>query len=120
VATGPVFNPTTTTVTATPPTTKAPTKPVGTTTTTAPAVGGSATYSSPGGVIAVACTAFDTIRLVAALPYDSFQAVVINAGPYYVEVNFAGNGANYPVFAACFFGQPFQFNQNGHTTATGP
>jgi hypothetical protein len=120
---GPLFGSATTTTTtppSSPPTTKAPSHPVATTTTTTPASSGTATYTTPGGVIAVDCTAFSTIRLVAALPFDSFQAVVVSGGPYFVEVNFIGPTANYPVYAACFFGQPFQFNQSTHTTSTGP
>ncbi len=107
----PVFAPTTTTAPAAhgTPTTKATTKP--STPTTAPAVGGTATYSNSGGTVAVACTSFSSIRLVAALPNDGFQAVVTTPGPLFVQVNFVGPGQNLAISAICFFGQPFQGNK---------
>jgi hypothetical protein len=105
----------TTTTTVPPPvttsTTNPPAHPVPAPTTTAPAVGGTATYSNDGGVVSVACTSFDTIRLVAALPNDGFQAVVLTPGPLFVQVNFVGQGRNLPVSALCLFGQPFNGNQ---------
>ncbi len=110
--TAPVLGSTTTTTR--PPvtsTTKPPGHPVPTTTTTAPAVGGTATYSNDGGTVAVACTSFNTIRLVAALPNDGFQAVVTTPGPLFVQVNFVGQGRNLPISGFCFFGQPFEGTQ---------
>jgi predicted short-subunit dehydrogenase-like oxidoreductase (DUF2520 family) len=72
------------------------------------ATAGTAAYSNKGGTVAVACSGFNTIRLVAALPNDGYQAVVFSAGPFFVQVNFAGPGTNQAVTAACVFGQPFQ------------
>jgi hypothetical protein len=102
-----------------PPTTKAPAHPVAPTTTVAPPVGGTATYSTDGGVVAVACTGFSTIRLVAALPNDGYQAVVISTGPTFVAVNFANGARNRLVGAACAFGVPFEYTKGSGPPPTG-
>ena len=94
--------------------------PAPTTTTTLAPVGGTATYSTNGGVVAVACTGFNTIRLVAALPNDGFQALVLSSGPFFVQMNFIGPGTNIPVGAACVFGQPFQYSKGQTPAASGP
>lgn len=99
--------PTTVAPTTVPPTTAPPT--------TAPP-GATATYSTDGGAVGVACTGFNSIRLVVALPNDGYQAIVTSGGPYFVQVNFVGHGRNVPVGAACVFDVPFeftQFNQGG-------
>jgi hypothetical protein len=102
--------------TPSPPTTQAPVHSTATPPSTAAsaATGGTATYSTGGGVVAVACTSFNTIRLVAAAADDGYQALVFSGGPQFVAVNFVGMGHNYPVAAACVFGQPFEFNKS-HT-----
>jgi hypothetical protein len=93
--------------------------PAATTTTTVAPAGGTATYSTAGGVVEVACTGFSGIRLVAALPFDGFQALVLSGGPFFVQVNFIGQGRNIAVGAACVFGQPFQYTQ-GQNPGAGP
>jgi hypothetical protein len=107
---GPTFNPVTSTTVATPPPTTPASHPV-VPTTLAPPVGGTATYSTAGGVVGVGCTSFDTIRLIAALPNDGFQALVSSSSGLFVQVNFIGQGRNIPVGAACVFGQPFPINE---------
>jgi hypothetical protein len=84
------------------------------------APGASATYATAGGVAAVACTGFNSIRLVAALPDDGYQAIVTSGGPYFVQVNFVGHGSNLPVSAACVFGVPFEASQFSHGATGGP
>ena len=98
---------TTTLPRATTTTTKPPARPP----TTTSFAGGTATYSNEGGVVAVGCTSFNTIRLVAALPFDGYQALVTSGGPLFVQVNFVRPTRNISVSAACFFGQPIQFNK---------
>jgi hypothetical protein len=98
---------TTTLPRATTTTTKPPARPP----TTTAFAGGTATYSTEGGVVAVGCTSFNTIRLVAALPFDGYQALVTSGGPLFVQVNFVRPTRNISVSAACFFGQPIQFNK---------
>jgi len=105
--------PTSTTRPVSPPTTKPPGHPVAPTTTTAP-TGATATFSTKGGSVAVACTSFSTIRLVAALPNDGYQVFLVSGGPSFVDVNFIGGGNNYALAMVCFFGQPIQFVK-GHT-----
>ena len=119
--------PTTTTVTIAPPATVpgrvvAPTTlpPVTAPPTTVATGPGTASYSTGGGVVTVACTGVYSIRLVAALPADGYQAVVLSGGPYFVQVNFLGHGHNIPVTAACVFGQPFEGTQPGSTGPPGP
>jgi cytoskeletal protein RodZ len=102
-----VAAPTTTTVATSAPTTRAPVHPPSPPTTLAPTAG-TAAYSNTGGTVAVACSGFNFIRLVTALPNDGFQAVVFSSGPFFVQVNFVGAGGNLPVAAICIFGQPFQ------------
>lgn len=109
--------PTPTTVARVTTTTKAPVRPVTPTTTVLPP--GTATYSTGGGIVAVACTGFNSIRLVAALPNDGFQAVVISGGPFGVQVSFVAPGRNISVSAACFFSQPFEYTR-GQTPPSGP
>jgi hypothetical protein len=99
-----------------PTTTKAPARPTTTTTLIPP---GTATYSTAGGSVAVACIGYNSIRLVAALPNDGFQAVVVSGGPFGVQVNFLAPGRNISVSAACFFSQPFEYTQ-GQAPAIGP
>jgi hypothetical protein len=81
---------------------------------------GTASYSTRGGVVTVACTGFYTIRLVAALPADGYQAVVLSGGPYFVQVNFLGHGQNIAVTAGCVFGQPVEGTQPGSTGPSAP
>ncbi|MGH9123363.1 MAG: hypothetical protein ACRDZ8_01375 [Acidimicrobiales bacterium] len=87
------------------PTTTPPTTPPTT-------AGATATYSTPGGVVLVACTGPASIRLVAALAADGYQAVVVTGGPNFVALSVLGQGHNYPLGAACAFGQPYEFSSN--------
>lgn len=112
-ATAPAAPPTTsaplTTTTTTPPPPPPATPP-----TTAPPTGARATYSTGGGVVTVACTGVASIELVAAVPFDGYQAVVFSGGPNFVALSFVnGKGGNFPVGASCAFGQPFQFQSSG-------
>ena len=104
----PTFTPSPTTVPVHATTVPATTPPTAPPTTS----GATATYSTPGGVALVACTGPASIRLVAALAADGYQAVVVSGGPNFVALSFIGQGKNYPVGAACAFGQPYQFKNN--------
>jgi hypothetical protein len=95
---------TTTAPRATTTTTKPPVHPP----TTPPFAGGTATYSTAGGVVAVGCTGPSSIRLIAALPADGYQALVTPGGTLFVQVNFVSPARTVSVSAVCFFGQPFE------------
>jgi len=83
-----------------PPVTGAPSPP----TTQAPK-GPTATYSTAGGMVTVACVNGFFIELVSATPGNGYSAQVVSAGPYYVEVHFVRPGRDEPVWAFCI-GQP--------------
>ena len=95
--TGPVAAPTTVAapppVTA-PPTTQAPARPT-------------ATYSTAGGVVRVACDGL-LIQLLSATPADGWSTVVVDRGPITVEVRFVRFGQVATVKAVCF-GQPIRY-----------
>ncbi len=94
----PVVVPTTTVTTTAPPVLR-PVIPV----TTAPPVRPTATYSTNGGVVGVACNGF-FIELLSAIPRNGFGVRVISGGPANVEVHFVGPGQDQPVRAVCFGG----------------
>jgi hypothetical protein len=95
-------------------TTTSPPRPAATPPTTAVPTGARATYSTGGGVVTVACTGVSSIELVAAVPFDGYQALVFSGGPNFVALSFVnGSGGNFPVGASCAFGQPFQFQYSG-------
>ncbi len=72
-----------------------------------------ATKSTKGGEVTVACTGPSTIRMISATPSDGYQVDRnVTAGPYFVQVSFIGE-ENVTVKAACAFGQPF-FDNSGH------
>lgn len=78
----------------TPSTTQAPSRPT-------------ATYSTAGGVVRVACDGF-LIQLLSATPADGWSALVASRGPINVEVHFLRFGQDIPVKVVCF-GQPFRY-----------
>ena len=77
-----------------PPTTQPPSRPT-------------ATYSTSGGVVRVACDRF-FIELISAIPSNGWSARVLAAGPGNVDVRFVRPGQELSVKAACF-GQPFRY-----------
>ena len=85
-----------------PPTTRAgsspPTQPQGRTT---------ATYSTAGGVVRVACNGL-FIQLVSAIPTNGYAADVVAAGPANVEVHFVRGGQDLAVKVVCF-NQPIRY-----------
>ncbi len=81
-----------------PPTTTPPTVPP--TTQPSPTTG---TYSTPGGVVRVACNVY-FIDLVSAIPNNGFTVNVLSAGPANVDVHFVGPGQDLSVRAVCFGG----------------
>ena len=95
---GPSPSPSTTVPTApmptAPPTTQAPSRPT-------------ATYSTAGGVVRVACDGF-FIQLLSATPNDGYRAVVPPRGPVNVEVHFVRFSQDLSVKVICF-GQPIRY-----------
>lgn len=94
---------------APPPTTPvpvAPPPPVSPPTTQAPARP-SATYSTPGGVVRVACNGF-IIDLISAIPNNGYAVQVRVNGPVSIEVHFLRSGQDHSVKAVCF-GQPIRY-----------
>ncbi|MGI8776960.1 MAG: hypothetical protein ACR2LJ_06140 [Acidimicrobiales bacterium] len=84
----------------------------------APATGGSAsppttppprphtaTYSTTGGVVTVACTNYFFIRLLSATPSNGYSVDVVTPGPAFVEVHFVRAGQDVAVRAFCL-GEP--------------
>jgi len=71
--------------------------------TTAPPSRPTATYSTNGGVVGVACSGF-FIELLSAIPRNGFAVKVVSGGPANVDVRFVGAGQDYPVRAVCFGG----------------
>lgn len=113
-ATGPIATPTTnqlrqpgaTVVPVVVPTTTATTTPAPrsiTPVTTPPPSRPTATYSTNGGVVGVACNGF-FIELLSAIPRNGFAVRVVSGGPANVDVHFVGAGQDLPVRAVCFGG----------------
>jgi hypothetical protein len=97
-----------------PPTTRPPAPattvaapPPATTTTTKPPGGPTATYSTAGGVVRVACDGL-LIQLLSATPADGWSTVIVSRGPVTVEVHFLRFAQVATVKAACF-GQPVRY-----------
>ena len=67
-----------------------------------------ATYSTSGGVVRVACNGF-FIQLVSAIPTNGYAVEVRAAGPGNVDVLFVGPGPDVPVKVVCF-GQPIRYD----------
>lgn len=66
-----------------------------------------ATYSTAGGVVRVACSGF-LIELISAIPSNGYSVDVVSAGPGNVEVHFVRPGQDLSVKAVCF-GQPIRY-----------
>ena len=66
-----------------------------------------ATYSTRGGVVRVACNGF-FIDLVSAIPNNGYAVNVVAGGPANVEVHFTRQGEDLSVKAVCF-GQPIRY-----------
>ena len=66
-----------------------------------------ATYSTSGGVVRVACSGF-FIELISAIPANGYVADVVASGPGNVDVRFVGPGPDVSVKAVCF-GQPIRY-----------
>ena len=67
----------------------------------------SATYSTDGGVVRVACTGV-FIDLVSAIPSDGYTVKVVADGPENVDVRFVGSGRELSVKAVCS-GEPIRY-----------
>jgi hypothetical protein len=92
---------------AAPATTVAAPPPVTTTVTTQARSGPTATYSTAGGVVRVACDGL-LIQLLSATPADGWSTVIVSRGPVTVEVHFLRFTQDATVKAACF-GQPIRY-----------
>ncbi|MDQ4134309.1 MAG: hypothetical protein M3179_14170, partial [Actinomycetota bacterium] len=79
--------------------------------TTAPPSRPTATYSTAGGTVTVACDGY-FIDLVSATPKVGYRASVVTGGPYYVEVHFRRGGQDVPIWAFCM-GQPVRVDTPG-------
>ncbi len=66
-----------------------------------------ATYSTSGGVVRVACSGF-FIELLSAVPSNGYAKQVISAGPGNVDVRFVRSGQELSVKAICY-GQPIRY-----------
>ncbi len=66
-----------------------------------------ATYSTPGGVVGVACNGF-FIDLISAIPSNGYAVNVIAGGPVNVDVHFRRAGQDLSVKVVCF-GQPIRY-----------
>jgi len=87
------------------PTAPPTTVPATTTTVASPAT---ATFSTAGGSVRVACSNTVFITLVSAIPANGYAVIVYAAGPANVDVHFVGQGQDLSVKAVCF-GQPFRY-----------
>ena len=72
-----------------------------------PAPRPSATYSTRGGVVRVACNGF-FIELVSAIPNNGYAVAVVASGPGTVDVRFVGRAEDQSVKAFCF-GEPIRY-----------
>ena len=66
-----------------------------------------ATYSTSGGVVRVACNGF-FINLISAIPANGYSADVVSAGPGTVDVRFVRSGQELSVKAFCY-GEPIRY-----------
>lgn len=66
-----------------------------------------ATYSTSGGVVRVACNGF-FIELISAIPSNGYAVNVVSGGPGNVDVHFVRPGQDLSVKAVCF-GQPIRY-----------
>jgi hypothetical protein len=75
--------------------------------TTTTTVRPTATYSTTGGVVRVACNGF-FIDLLSAIPNNGYSVKVTVNGPVNVEVHFLRSGQDFSVKAVCF-SQPIRY-----------
>ncbi|MGI9033734.1 MAG: hypothetical protein ACR2HY_08680 [Acidimicrobiales bacterium] len=66
-----------------------------------------ATYSTNGGVVSVACNGF-FIELTSAIPANGYSVKVVSGGPANVDVHFLATGQDISVKVVCF-GQPIRY-----------
>ena len=67
-----------------------------------------ATYSTSGGVVRVACNGF-FIELLSAIPSNGYAVDVVSRGPGKVEVHFTRSGQDVSVYAFCY-GEPIRYD----------
>jgi hypothetical protein len=67
-----------------------------------------ATYSTPGGAVRVACDGI-FIELISAIPASGYEADVVSGGPGNVDVRFAGPDQEEESVKAVCFGQPIRY-----------
>ncbi len=72
-----------------------------------PAPRPTATYSTAGGVVTVACNGL-FIELISAIPNSGYETDVVSGGPANVDVRFLGSGQDESVKAVCFR-QPIRY-----------
>ncbi|HEX3393956.1 MAG TPA: hypothetical protein VHS52_05460 [Acidimicrobiales bacterium] len=101
----PAPSPGPTTTLAPPPSPAPATGSSGTPPTTQPARPHTATYSTAGGVVSVACTDYFFIQLLSATPAIGYAVDVVTPGPGFVEVHFLRAGQDVAVRAFCL-GEP--------------
>lgn len=70
-----------------------------------------ATYSTAGGVVRVACNGI-FIELISAIPNSGYKTDVVSGGPANVDVRFLGSGQDESVKAVCFR-QPIRYYEQG-------
>jgi len=73
-----------------------------------------ATYSTAGGAVLVACNGF-LIELVSATPSNGYAVKVVTGGPAKVDVRFVRSGQEQSVKAVCF-GQPIRYYEQDPPT----
>jgi cytoskeletal protein RodZ len=83
-----------------------------------PAPRRTATYSTNGGVVGVACNGF-FIELVSAIPSNGYAVDVVASGPGNVDVRFVGRGENLSVKAFCF-GEPIRYYEQDSSPGRAP
>jgi len=72
-----------------------------------PAPRPTATYSTSGGAVRVACNGF-FIELISAIPSNGYAVKVVASGPANVDVRFIGSSQELSVKAVCY-GQPIRY-----------
>ena len=108
------------TIAASPPTTTAPGVPTtrpASPPTTQPPPRPTATYSTSGGVVRVACNDFFFIELLSAIPSNGYAVDVVSRGPGKVEVRFIRSGQDVSVNAFCY-GEPIRYYESDSSSQT--
>lgn len=83
-----------------------------------PAPRPTATYSTSGGVVRVACNGL-FIELISAIPNSGYETDVVSGGPANVDVRFVGSGQDESVKAVCFR-QPIRYYEQGRSPRQAP